>query len=110
MSAAVRVTLAQARIVPIQPGTQSSLVMQQGSMKFRFYAPRGPDLQRPHEQDELYVVASGRGTFFVAGQRVPLEPGDVPFVAAKVEHRFEGFSDDFATWVVFYGPPGGEPA
>ena len=30
------------------------------------------------------------------------------FVAAKVEHRFESFSDDFATWVVFYGPRGGE--
>ena len=22
--------------------------------------------------------------------------------------RFENFSDDFVTWVVFYGPPGGE--
>jgi hypothetical protein len=22
--------------------------------------------------------------------------------------RFEDFSDDFATWVIFYGPPGGE--
>ena len=25
-----------------------------------------------------------------------------------VEHRFEDFSDDFAAWVVFYGPSGGE--
>ena len=23
-------------------------------------------------------------------------------------HRFEEFSDDFATWVMFYGPEGGE--
>ena len=23
-------------------------------------------------------------------------------------HRFEAFSEDFATWVVFWGPPGGE--
>ena len=60
--------------------------------------------------DELYVVASGRGTFFVGGQRVPFGPRDALFVAAKVEHRFEGFSNDFATWVVFYGPPGGEQA
>ena len=58
----------------------------------------------------LYVIASGRGTFFVGGQRVPFGPGDVLFVGAHVEHRFEGFSDDFATWVVFYGPPGGERA
>ena len=27
---------------------------------------------------------------------------------AHMEHRFENFSDDFATWVVFYGPLGGE--
>jgi mannose-6-phosphate isomerase-like protein (cupin superfamily) len=37
-------------------------------------------------------------------------PGDVLFVPAGVEHRFEDFSDDFVTWVVFYGPEGGEAA
>jgi hypothetical protein len=30
------------------------------------------------------------------------------FVAAGVPHRFESCSDDFATWVVFWGPKGGE--
>jgi hypothetical protein len=30
------------------------------------------------------------------------------FVPAGVEHRFEDFSDDFAVWVVFWGPDGGE--
>jgi hypothetical protein len=25
-----------------------------------------------------------------------------------MEHRFEDFTEDFATWVVFYGPEGGE--
>jgi hypothetical protein len=25
-----------------------------------------------------------------------------------MKHRFEGFSHDFATWVIFYGPLGGE--
>jgi hypothetical protein len=30
------------------------------------------------------------------------------FVAAHVEHRFEQFSPDFVTWVVFWGPKGGE--
>jgi hypothetical protein len=34
----------------------------------------------------------------------------VLFAAARVEHRFEAFSEDFATWVVFYGPPGAEAA
>jgi hypothetical protein len=41
--------------------------------------------------------------------RPPFAPGDALFVAAAVEHRFEDFSDDFGTWVMFYGPAGGEP-
>jgi hypothetical protein len=34
--------------------------------------------------------------------------GDVLFVPAGVPHRFEDFTDDFGTWVIFYGPEGGE--
>jgi hypothetical protein len=30
------------------------------------------------------------------------------FVAAGQVHRFEDFSSDFAVWVAFYGPDGGE--
>jgi hypothetical protein len=30
------------------------------------------------------------------------------FTPAGWVHRFEDFSDDFATWVVFWGPKGGE--
>lgn len=43
-------------------------------------------------------------------KRLPGAPaaGDTLFVAAGVTHRFEQFSDDFVTWVVFYGPQGGE--
>ncbi len=29
---------------------------------------------------------------------------DALFVPAFTPHRFIDFSDDFATWVVFYGP------
>jgi mannose-6-phosphate isomerase-like protein (cupin superfamily) len=111
MSHPVRATIEEARAAPIPAGSRSSLLMEHGSMKLRYYAPPGgTDPQTPHDQDELYVIASGRGTFFVGGQRVPFGPGDVLFVAARVEHRFESFSDDFASWVVFYGPPGGERA
>ena len=35
-------------------------------------------------------------------------PGDVLFVPARSEHRFEDFSDDLGLWVVFWGPAGGE--
>ena len=35
-------------------------------------------------------------------------PHDFLFAAAGVPHRFENFSYDFAVWVLFYGPEGGE--
>lgn len=79
-----------------------------GSMSVEVYAPKGTDMQTPHDQDELYFIHSGRGEFVVGGDRHPFEPGMVFFVAAHVEHRFENFSPDFSTWVVFWGPKGGE--
>lgn len=79
-----------------------------GTLVVELYAPRGSDPQTPHDRDEVYFVISGSGDFVVAGERSPFAPGDALFVAAGVEHRFETFTPDFATWVVFYGPKGGE--
>jgi mannose-6-phosphate isomerase-like protein (cupin superfamily) len=79
-----------------------------GSMSVEFYAPLGCDPQTPHTQDELYFVHAGTGEIVIAGERHTCAPGDVFFVAAGIEHRFENFSSDFSTWVVFWGPQGGE--
>jgi uncharacterized RmlC-like cupin family protein len=38
----------------------------------------------------------------------PVQTGDALFVAAHVPHHFERMSEDFVTWVVFWGPTGGE--
>lgn len=103
-----RVTAEQARKAENEPGRGSALLMSHGSMTLRYYAPRGHDPQRPHRQDELYVVLSGTGTFMRNGARQRFGPGDVLFAAAGDEHRFEDFSEDFETWVMFYGPDGGE--
>jgi mannose-6-phosphate isomerase-like protein (cupin superfamily) len=67
-------------------------------------SPRTADTQQPHDRDELYCVASGHGTFRREDEVVAFETGDFLFVAAHVPHRFETFSDDFQTWVVFFGP------
>lgn len=103
-----RVTLEEARSEPISPGRRSALLMAHGSMTLRYYAPRQVDPQEPHDQDELYLVASGSGNFVNGEDRVRFGPGDVLFAAAGIAHRFEEFSDDFATWVIFWGPRGGE--
>lgn len=79
-----------------------------GTMSVEFYAPIGIDPQTPHEQDELYFIHSGSGEFILADQRYTFTAGTTFFVPAGVEHRFVNFTDDFSTWVVFWGPKGGE--
>jgi mannose-6-phosphate isomerase-like protein (cupin superfamily) len=81
-----------------------------GTLLVKLYAPRGHDPQTPHTRDEVYVVMRGTGTFFNGETRKPFSPGDFLFVEAGVPHRFEDFSPDFATWVMYLGPEGGELA
>ena len=89
-------------------GAPFATVMAGVTMSVEVFAPNGADSQQPHAQDELYFVHSGTGEMVINGQRFAAAAGDAFFVAAGVEHRFENFSDSFVTWVVFYGPPGGE--
>jgi mannose-6-phosphate isomerase-like protein (cupin superfamily) len=97
-------------LLPETTGRRSAGLFQRGSLRVRIYAPRRYDPQEPHDQDEVYVVMSGRGTFRRGAEGTPFQAGDVLFVPAGMPHCFEGFGDDFATWVVFYGPSGGEAA
>lgn len=93
-------------------GVPFATVMAGGSMRVEVFAPGsnsdGRDRQLPHSQDELYFVHSGAGEIIINGKRFAANAGDAFFVAAGAEHRFENFSSDFVTWVVFYGPQGGE--
>ena len=79
-----------------------------GTMSVEFYAPAGVDPQTPHTQDELYFIHSGSGDFVLEGERHAFTAGMAFFVPARTEHRFENFTPDFSTWVVFWGPEGGE--
>ncbi len=81
-----------------------------GSLVVELYAPTAVDPQKPHTRDEVYFVVSGTGDFVVAGERTHFVAGDALFVAAGTQHHFQNFSTDFVTWVVFYGPEGGENA
>jgi mannose-6-phosphate isomerase-like protein (cupin superfamily) len=73
-----------------------------GDFELEFFAPRGTDYQTPHEKDEIYVVVRGKGEFVKENERTNFTAGDVLFVEAGVAHRFENFSEDFATWVIFF--------
>jgi len=93
---------------PPPAGNLAVPVFAHGSLEVEFYMPTGNDPQQPHSRDEIYVVARGRGLFFDGVDRRPVEPGTFLFVPAGQSHRFEEFSSDFAAWVFFYGPQGGE--
>ncbi len=102
------VTLADALARVREAPDAFATVLSQGSIQVGLYAPTGVDPQTPHPRDELYVVMRGAGWFVNGDTREPFGPGDLLHVPAGVQHRFEEFTDDFATWVVFYGPEGGE--
>ena len=84
------------------------VLLEHGSLEIGYYAPGKIDEQQPHDRDEVYIVQSGHGRFVVGDRAQDFEPGEALFVPAGVEHRFEDYSDDFAAWVIFYGPSGGE--
>ena len=79
-----------------------------GTLSVELYAPHRTDPQHPHTRDEVYVVVGGTGRFLRGEEEVVFERGDVLFVEAGEVHRFVDFSQDFAAWVFFYGPQGGE--
>jgi mannose-6-phosphate isomerase-like protein (cupin superfamily) len=82
--------------------------LRHGSMLVEVFAPRDLDTQSPHDQDELYIVVAGTATLEHSGALTTACAGDVLFVPAFAEHRFIEISEDFQTWVVLYGPIGGE--
>ena len=81
--------------VPLMTGKNGRLLL---------FAPDSQDSQTPHTQDAFYIIVSGSGTFRRGEGSVSFVAGDALFVPAQMPHRFESFSDDFQTWVIFFGP------
>jgi len=95
-------------VAKITQGIPSAFVFEHGTLQVKMYRPPKQDLQKPHTRDEIYVIARGSGWFANGTDRYSFGTGDMLFVPAGIEHRFYDFSDDFCTWVMFYGPEGGE--
>ncbi|HEV8514835.1 MAG TPA: cupin domain-containing protein [Cyclobacteriaceae bacterium] len=68
------------------------------------YKPERVDLQAPHDRDELYMIISGSGNFRMKDEVTQFKTGDLLIVPQGAVHRFENFTEDFAAWVIFYGP------
>ena len=105
----VHVSLAEALAKgPPPSGNLAVPIFSHGSLVVELYTPVGIDPQKPHTRDEVYFVTRGKGLFFDGARRFSVGPGSFLFVPAGQAHRFEDFSSDFAVWVAFYGPEGGE--
>lgn len=65
----------------------------------------GLDRQRPHQQDEMYSVVSGKARFRAGDDRegIPVGPGAVLYVPAMVEHKFFAIEEEL-TVLVFFAP------
>jgi hypothetical protein len=74
------IPLAAVLALPLLPGRRSAEVFVGGDLEVRLYAPKRRDRQGPHDLDELYIVV------------------------ADTRHLRCGERDDFAAWVIFYGP------
>ncbi len=75
---------------------------EKNGIRLVFFAPHGRDYQTMHEEDEFYFIARGSGELVIGSERHSFKAGDAFFVPSKVEHRFEEFSEDFATWAIFF--------
>jgi mannose-6-phosphate isomerase-like protein (cupin superfamily) len=103
----IRISEADASILLSELPVPFSVMFERGDISVELFAPRSVDTQLPHTRDELYIVSSGSGLFRRESQICEFKAGDMLFVPAHVEHRFESFSVDFRTWVFFFGREGG---
>ncbi|WP_030806129.1 MULTISPECIES: cupin domain-containing protein [unclassified Streptomyces] len=64
------------------------------------------DPQKPHLQDEVYFVVSGRASVSVGLETTEVARGSVVYVPAGVSHKFHHISEDLRVLVVFSPPEG----
>jgi len=61
----------------------------------------GNDLQKPHDQDEIYFVVSGVAKMRLGNEERSVVKGNVIFVEAGLEHQFFDLEEELVLLVVF---------
>lgn len=61
------------------------------------------DTQRPHSEDEVYVVLKGKATVVVGDEELVVSPGSIIFVKSKVPHLFHSITEELEL-LVFFAP------
>lgn len=95
--------LSQLATAHADAGTPYHEFLRRPSLSLGLYVlPAGSnDPQKPHNEDEVYVVLSGRARIEVSGESRPVSPGSIVFVEKHVPHKFTNIEDELQVLVVF---------
>ncbi len=63
------------------------------------------DMQAPHDEDEVYLVLTGRARMRLAGEERSVGPGSLLYVGAATEHSFFEIEEDMTLLVFFAASP-----
>jgi mannose-6-phosphate isomerase-like protein (cupin superfamily) len=67
-----------------------------------YYLPKGArDMQSPHDEDEVYMVLSGKARMTVSGEQQEVREGSILYVRATEEHSFFEIEEDMTLLVFF---------
>ncbi len=75
-----------------------------------YFLPAGSkDMQSHHDDDELYLVLTGRARMRLADKERNIGPGSVLYVSATTEHSFFEIDEDMTLLVMFSSTPATRP-
>ena len=67
-----------------------------------YVLPAGaPDPQKPHSEDEIYYIVSGKAKMRIGAQERSVCEGSVIYVEAGLEHRFFDIEEELMVLVIF---------
>lgn len=67
-----------------------------------YHLPAGAkDMQKPHDEDEVYFVLEGRARMKVGDEEREVQPGNVLYIKATETHSFFEIEEDMTLLVFF---------
>ncbi len=63
------------------------------------------DMQAPHDEDEVYLVLTGKARMKLGGEERAIGPGSLLYVGATTEHSFFEIEEDMTLLVMFAASP-----
>lgn len=70
-----------------------------------FLAAGSTDMQSPHDEDEVYLVLSGKARMRLEDEERSIGPGSLLYVGATTEHSFFEIEEDMTLLVMFAAVP-----